>query len=385
MALSLLPHQGHLLKIFLVLVVFLLAPATPAAVQPHLRVIPVGESGASQRTSLSPLDLPSQHHERDGSCPISGDHWCGSNLPGDFCCSSDSFCKILAANTTALCCPNGTKGSCQVILPITCDIKSLSPSRNPQAEIKSLVLNRELKRCGSKSGTQRCCPFGYSCRDDKECVLDKDQDESYAFLLPVSEYTSRASPVTTPTDTPSLATSDLLSVETSQVPDIVLQPPPVATTAATTEPSTSDDGDGEKSGGISPTGAVTAGTVAGVCCLAGIGVFLWMKWLRKKKSRDTPHMPLVRESWGYFSAGGTPSTRHVRLTRGPDDKFIITPTTAGFSPTGPYPLSPAAGGEEQSPVELPATPVSLCMWMNFENAAVEEPKLAFVVPAKQQT
>ncbi|KAL6402258.1 hypothetical protein AUP68_14728 [Ilyonectria robusta] len=84
------------------------------------------------------------------------------------------------------------------------------------------------------------------------------------------------------------------------------------------------------------------------------------------------------ESWGYFS---TPdSTRRVCLARGPDDKFIVTPSTAGFSP--PPVLQEPGYRDNSDPVELPATPVSLCMWMNLEDASVEEPKLAYVVPAK---
>ncbi|KAF4972063.1 hypothetical protein FSARC_1281 [Fusarium sarcochroum] len=381
MVFSLQPHEGHILRIFLVLVSFLLAPATPAVVEPHVRVFPIEEPESPRRIPPSFMDFPSQHQERDGSCPISGERWCGNDLPGDFCCPSKSSCKILAANTTALCCPKGMK--CEVILPITCNIASQDPSHNPQAGVKTLVLDRELKRCGSKSGTKKCCPFGYSCKGDKECVLDEDQEESYAFLLPVPESTSTTSPVATPTDTSSSVTSDVLPMETSEVPDRILQPPSATATAATAESSAPDDEDEENSSGISPTGVVTAGTIAGFCCVAGVGIFIWMKWFRKKKNLDTPNMPLTRESWGYFSTRSTPSTRFLHLARGPNDKIIVTPSTAGFSPPVP-PLAPITEEKEQSPVELPATPVSLCMWSNFENAAVEEPKLAYVVPARSQ-
>ncbi|KAM0348000.1 hypothetical protein ACHAPU_004503 [Fusarium lateritium] len=382
MAFFLQPHEGHLLKIFLVLVSFLLAPASPAAVEPHVRVFPIEEPESPREVPSSFMDFPSQHHERDGSCPISGEQWCGNDLPGDFCCSSKSVCKVLAANTTALCCPKNSEGKCEVIMPITCNVRNQNPSINPQAEIKSLALDHELKRCGSKSGTRRCCPFGYSCRGDKECVLDEDQNESYAFLLPISKDTTSSSLAATST-TASSATSDVLAVETSEAPDRIVQPPVAIPTASDAEsPPPEDDEEEKKSSGIGPTGAVTAGTVAGFCCLAGIGIFVWMKWFRKKRVQDTPNTSLTRESWGYFSTRGTPLTRHVHLARGPDDKFVITPTTAGFTPSVPT-LVPITE-DRHSPVELPATPVSLCMWSNLEDAAVEEPKLAYVVPAKQQ-
>ncbi|KAK2677264.1 hypothetical protein RAB80_006004 [Fusarium oxysporum f. sp. vasinfectum] len=320
MAFTLQPHEGHLLRIFLVLVSFLLAPASPAVVEPHVRVFAKEEPESPRKAPPSFLDFPSQHQRRDGSCPISGDHWCGNDLPGDFCCSSQADCKVLAANTTALCCPKNSKGECEIILPITCNIERQNPSTNPEAEVKTLALDRKLKR-----------------------------------------------------------------FETSEVPDRVFQPPSASAdpTTSTTESTTPDDNEEEEKGsGISPTGAVTAGTVAGVCCLVGVGIFVWMKWFRKKGDRDTPEMSLARESWGYFSTRSAPSTLHLHLARGPDDKFIVTPTTAGFTPSYP-PLAPIVD-QNQSPVELPATPVSLCMWSNFENAAVEEPKLAYIIPAKRQ-
>ncbi|KAI1056038.1 hypothetical protein LB507_001804 [Fusarium sp. FIESC RH6] len=389
MAFSVQPHEGHLLRIFLVLVSFLLTPVSPAAVESNIRVFSIEEPDSPREVSPSFMEFPSQHQERDGSCPISGDHWCGNDLPGDFCCSSDSVCKVLAANTTTLCCPKNSKGECEVILPITCQIERQNPLTNPSAEVKSLALNQELKRCGTKNGSKRCCPFGYSCRGDKECVLDKDQDESYAFLLPVPKYSTSSPATSSPAATSTAAssvTSDILAVETSEAPDRIAQPPVASATDPSNESATPDDEEEEekKGGGIGPTGIVTASTVAGVCCLAGIGIFVWMKWFRKKRTDDTPNMSLARESWGYFSHRSSPSTRHLHLARGPDDKFIVTPTTAGFTPSFP-PLDPIVE-EKNSPVELPATPVSLCMWSGIEDASVEEPKLAYVVPAaKQQT
>ncbi|KAL4722730.1 hypothetical protein ACLX1H_009965 [Fusarium chlamydosporum] len=240
-------------------------------------------------------------------------------------------------------------------MPITCQIERQNPLTNPQAQVKSLALNQELKRCGTKSGRTRCCPFGYSCRDDKECVLDKDQDESYAFLLPVPEYTTTSSSLATTSTASSSVTSDILAIETSEAPERIDQPPLASATAPSNESATPEDEDEDKKGGgISPTGAVTAGTVAGVCCLAGIGIFIWLKWFRKKRTDESPNMSLTRESWGYFSNRSSPSTRHVHLARGPDDKFVITPTTAGFTPTFP-PMGPIVE-ERNSPVELPATP-----------------------------
>ncbi|KAF4983196.1 hypothetical protein FZEAL_1353 [Fusarium zealandicum] len=367
---------------FLVLVSFLLTTAAGAAVEPPLRVSSLEEPRGPRRLSSIFSDFPSRHTERDGSCPISGMDWCGSELPEDFCCPSESSCKVLAANTTALCCPKGS--TCINIQPIICKITFQDPSAYPAAPIKTLALDQKLKRCGSNT----CCPLGYSCEDGTTCVLDKDQEEAYAFLIPGS--LSATTETATATHILSTSADAVLPVETLDVPDAAITTLPPSASASTTESASPDTQEGDEEeenghGGVSPTGVVTAGTVAGVCCLAGIGIFVWMKWFRKRRTPDTPLMTQTRDTWGYFSShGGTSrSTQYLRVTRGPDDKFIVTPSTAGFPP--PLPLPQIVEEAQQSPVELPATPVSLCMWSNLEYAAVEEPKLAYVVPAKQHT
>ncbi|RSL85008.1 hypothetical protein CDV31_016632 [Fusarium ambrosium] len=375
MALSFLPHEGNLVGIFLVLVLFFLAPASPAAVEPRLKVISIEEPESPTGDSPSFSWFSPRHSERDGSCPVSGQTWCGNELPGDFCCPSDSSCKVLAANTTILCCPEGSE--CNIIKAITCEIASQDPSKYPGAPIKTLAQDQKLKRCGSKS----CCPFGYSCDEELRCVRDKDQEESYAFLIPEPSSTEGPTSTAEPSST---SPPEYLPVETSEAPEVIPGTPPRASASATstsTESSTPDEEEEQSRSGVEPTGVVTAGTVAGVCCLAGIGIFVWMKWFRRKTPKGTPILHDTRESWGYFSStGSTPMmTKYLRITRGPNEKFVVTPTTPAFSP-----LRPPSQRRSESPVELPATPVSLCMWSNLENAAVEEPKLAYVVRAKPQ-
>lgn len=386
MTLYLLSRGGNHVQIFLVLAFFLVAPAACIAVKPSLVVRLTQDSILATRPSHLLSDLFPRHHDGDEKCPIPGQRSCGEASPSDFCCPSSHDCMVLAANTTALCCP---RGDCQYIKPIVCNLAFQNVTRYPGAAIKTVALDKKLGRCGGA-----CCPFGYICKGDSRCVRDEDQEDSYAFLIPQSPTTVS---VTITPDPTSASPSTVLSIETSGVPDaIISEYPPSASATETTIPAKDDQEKEEGGGGISPTGVVTAGTVAGVCAVAGIGIFIWMRFFRKKHPPATPltpHTPYSKyrqESWGYFSSpASTPMrTRYLHLARGPDDKFVITPSTARFSPPPPPPPPPPPINTEQknqSPVELPATPVSMCMWMNLEDAAVEEPRLAYVLPPKQST
>ncbi|RSM15314.1 hypothetical protein CEP52_000878 [Fusarium oligoseptatum] len=217
---------------------------------------------------------------------------------------------------------------------ITCEIASQDPSKYPGAPIKTLAQDQKLKRCGSKS----CCPFGYSCDEELRCVRDKDQEESYAFLIPEPSSTEGPTSTAEPSST---SPPEYLPVETSEAPEVIPGTPPRASASATstsTESSTPDEEEEQSRSGVEPTGVVTAGTVAGVCCLAGIGIFVWMKWFRRKTPKGTPILHDTRESWGYFSStGSTPMmTKYLRITRGPNEKvrcdahnacLFTTPTT----------------------------------------------------------
>ncbi|KAH6987701.1 hypothetical protein BKA56DRAFT_612459 [Ilyonectria sp. MPI-CAGE-AT-0026] len=370
-----LPRDGIILKMFLVMASFLIAPSVSAAVGVKLSQ---GSPPPYQRHQL----LASRLFDRDdSSCALENYTQCGSQVPDNLCCPDDTKCMIIASNTTIVCCPKGS--DCDTIKPIVCNVALQDTVKHPGSPIQTLALNASMETCGSA-----CCPFGYICEGDSQCVLDKSQDD-YDYLMMESKSKSSTSKTTstttlatktTSTSTSTSAATSALVVETSKVPNYVVPEPSSTTSTAATESSTSDDNpDDANKGNTTPTGVVAAGTVGGVCCLAALGIYIWLKWFRKKRSfLNSPQKTSSEESWGYFS---TPdSTRRVYLARGPDDKFIVTPSTAGFSP--PPVLQEPGYRENSDPVELPATPVSLCMWMNLEDASVEEPKLAYVVPAK---
>ncbi|KAK7430342.1 hypothetical protein QQZ08_003090 [Neonectria magnoliae] len=359
-------RYGIILEMFLVVVLFLVAPASSVAVDLSLKLSWSGDAPPSYQR---PRYLPPRIFTRDdsSSCALEEHSKCGSQVPDDFCCPNDSQCMVIASNTTIVCCPKGV--SCDAIQPIVCDVALQDIEEHPDAPIHTLALDKSMKRCGSA-----CCPFGYVCRDGERCQLDDNQTD-YDYLIP--ESLSKPSSTSTPTS------STALTLETSEVSSTVITEPSSTSTSApqssnfNNDDEDEDEDEDEEKGKISPAGVVTACTVGGVCCLAGLGIFVWLKWFRKRP--DIPNTP-SHESWGYFSTPGG-STKQLYLARGPDDKFVVTPTTAGFSPP---PIPQASGRRDNySPVELPATPVSLCMWMNLEDASVEEPRLAYVMPAKQ--
>ncbi|PSS23093.1 hypothetical protein M430DRAFT_26027 [Amorphotheca resinae ATCC 22711] len=92
-----------------------------------------------------------------------------AGLPSNFCCGPSSDCVVLAANTTVLCCPSGS--SCSVIKSITCDITQQNATAHPDISLMTTALTGTLPTCGTG-----CCPFGYSCNSDNNCVINANQD-----------------------------------------------------------------------------------------------------------------------------------------------------------------------------------------------------------------
>lgn len=122
------------------------------------------------------VSLPLLSRQDSSTCPKdAGDVTCPNGLPKDFCCPSGSTCISLAGDTTAVCCPEGA--SCNKIQTVACDVKLQDVSEHPGAVVKTTALDVDLTKCGSAN----CCPFGYSCFEDKYCVKDDDQS-----VLPVS-------------------------------------------------------------------------------------------------------------------------------------------------------------------------------------------------------
>ena len=102
------------------------------------------------------------------SCPVSDHVRCpDSKLPSDFCCPADSTCISLDSSSSALCCPKD--GDCSKIAPVSCDLGFQDVFEVPDAAVKTTRLRDRPSRCGRST----CCPFGYTCDDDDQCVLVK--------------------------------------------------------------------------------------------------------------------------------------------------------------------------------------------------------------------
>lgn len=353
-------HRPSLMKICIIHLHFLayLVLATPLS---HL---PDSIKPASLWDFPSYRKPPELFSRDDSLCLVSNYTPCGGGAPDNFCCPRDTKCMVVAANTTALCCPNG---SCGKLEPITCNVGYQNVTAYPDAPIHTVALEKELPKCG-----KQCCPFGYKCNSQTQCVLSDDESD-YTTLVP--------QPTRAPTTTskPAQATTQILSTTTTSLQISSSQVSSSVTTATSSSSARSTEASDNENKGP-PTGIVTAVTVAGVCSVFGIILFFWIRKSRKRQSQ-CPDQP--RDSgWGSWRWGPTTATNTPLLPnhiqRSADGRFIITPRISEFSsPVLSQKISP------NSPVELPATPVSPCMWMNLEDAAVEEPRLAFVIPARQ--
>lgn len=110
--------------------------------------------------------------ERATTCAASSLTECTEpGLPSSFCCPANTACIALAANTTVLCCPDGS--DCATIIPVTCDISKQNGTLNPGSTLMTTALTSVLMQCGSG-----CCPFGYSCNTNDQCVMNANQQKS---------------------------------------------------------------------------------------------------------------------------------------------------------------------------------------------------------------
>lgn len=119
-----------------------------------------------------------------------------TKLPSTFCCAADSTCISLDSSTSALCCPKDA--DCSKIQPISCELRFQDISARPDAAIKTTRLEDTLASCGSNT----CCPFGYSCDRDSQCVIDKATSSTGSSTKsPSASPTSTSAPATTTSPT----------------------------------------------------------------------------------------------------------------------------------------------------------------------------------------
>lgn len=295
---------------------------------PH--VVPLDiQPGIRRREVLKALRQ--RQSSSEGSCPSNFDQ-CGDGLPSEFCCRSTDTCIPLADKTAVLCCPDG--GTCSSIRPITCSVAVQNATAYPTSSVHSIDLDGTLPVCGrDSSGSDTCCPFGYSCNEESICVLTQTETPVSTGILS----TATSSPVSGPTTTDSVGTTI-----TSTTPE---------STYTVTMPTYVSGSDRENSSSDKPKtiGIATGSAVGGVAAVAGILVFAWIKRKRIKETAKQKRQSITQR----FSA--TPPPLPPKEFPYPAPKKKRTSLIPSWVPSYINKTAPA---------ELPATPVSFSAWNN---------------------
>ncbi|KAM7208053.1 hypothetical protein V8F20_001599 [Naviculisporaceae sp. PSN 640] len=209
---------------------------------------------------------------QSSSCPANFSQCSAGSLPDNFCCPSGNTCVPLAANTTLLCCPTGR--NCTVIQPIKCTIGLQDADRFPEAVIKTTALRGKLDSCGNNT----CCPFGYTCNGENQCVKNINQN-----VAPVEA----PEPSTPPSSTPS-------------------SPGPSPTDTSPTEPGIGEAPAQGNSRSGPPVAVIAGASVAAVVVVVGAAVIAFLLARQRKKEEknaemvDTLKLTRSTSSFGNF-------------------------------------------------------------------------------------
>ncbi|KAH8675731.1 hypothetical protein BX600DRAFT_507944 [Xylariales sp. PMI_506] len=227
--------------------------------------------GVSNAAYISPASI----FERTSTCGDSSYSPCAqAGLPDNFCCPSGNSCIPLAGNTTILCCPDNQ--SCDTIAPIVCNVQLQNATAYPDAAIKTTALTSELSACGSSS----CCPFGYTCNADNNCVISQDQSEAPGA--------SSGDTTTSPSQTSTPASS---TIQVSSA------------TSTTTAASDSSAGATTTTTGAR-TSAIVGGVVGGIGGIACIAALVFV--CRRRRSRKKAELKRQNSDESFFSKGPPP-------------------------------------------------------------------------------
>ncbi|KAH7170736.1 hypothetical protein EDB81DRAFT_753217 [Dactylonectria macrodidyma] len=208
---------------------------------------------------------------------------CPSILPSNFCCAEDTKCIALAGGTTAVCCP--TDQDCSLIKPITCNLSEQNVAIRPNASIKTTVFNVELETCGD--GT--CCPFGYSCNSDNECIMNDDQSEA-----PSGSDTS-ASSTAGPSATSTTNPSSTGTASTTAAPS--------STTVPSESSGSDDDSDSNNSGPA--TTSIIGGVIGGCLVLLVIAIIVFLCIRRRNKGDGSNSEKGGHRAFGHARAASS--------------------------------------------------------------------------------
>ena len=186
---------------------------------------------------------------------------CGQNTPSDWCCPSSnapanaSTCEVFNGGKGAICCPVGK--DCSHIGPIECNSQLLNATLNAKSGLWSTELPISLQQCGSA-----CCPPGYSCTNNNECVQSSRP----------SATSSKTSQTSSPNDTSTTSSSN---VPTNSAV--------VASQTSTPAPSAAQQNQ-------FPTNAVLVGFFPGMVagCILAVFALCCFGRRRSKEERDSP-------------------------------------------------------------------------------------------------
>ncbi len=263
------------------------------------------------------------------ACPGSEYSSCGADLPTGFCCRANEVCLPLAANTTALCCPQGV--SCARIQPVECNIQAQNITAAPKSPIHTLALYTNLSQCGkSDNGASTCCPFGYHC-DNGACVLDSDQGEDIYGYLILERREAAAQNTTKPT----------FGAEPSEL--------------------------GSSGGGVSRIGIAVGSAAVGSFSLAAIVFFFRMKRAKIPSFTMLRHKSRQRRSMQEKPLPPLP-LQTFKPSPLPPYRKLPNPGTVPLHAINTQP----AYTNSFSPIELPATPLSYNMWSNRNSSTVSK-------------
>ncbi|GKT55083.1 hypothetical protein ColTof4_08054 [Colletotrichum tofieldiae] len=263
--------------------------------------------------SAHAASIPSVFGRQD-SCAANGFSACGNGLPSNFCCGTGTKCITLAGNTTVLCCPEGS--TCDRISPITCNVNLQDPAAHPDAQIKTTALTGKLATCG----VDKCCPFGYTCNKNQQCVMDSDQ-----------------------TKEPEIVSTSIPGPTSTGVAPTVIP----TTIAASATP----DDDNNKNDSTFPT-AIVIGVLCGVLVGVGLGVALLL-FLARRRRRNTPTPNEKKRSGAPRPSTSTSSFGNIISEPIPisdstvrTDFILKTPSTVNSrgSTTSPTRYGPGANG-----------------------------------------
>ena len=293
---------------------------------------------------------------------------------------------VLAANTTAVCCPEGH--DCSAIIPTTCETELMNAAKYPNSPILTTALDSDLPSCGNAT----CCPFGYECVSSGtsvRCVVGKNQAKytTLASQQTKAVFATLAGSTTTPTPThaptsAAFTTSTILSTPT---------PPAAAntTTAAGSEP------------GAAPshsTGIIAGSVVAALVLLAGLAAIFWKKRRKLKKRfrsglgvgplshqhqrQDPPPAYDTRESEPTKDSQTKATAFCQTITSSPAHVSVIA--FAELQGSAAYQHPPTETCIAQSPVELPASPLSFSLWERQaeKRHSARNPTTAFFRPPR---